>query len=150
MFKRVGRQLLGGIVCICALQLHAGLPKGCEIEDVKTETIEFKGQGKALIYVQNLHPQDVYLANQDMQLTTKLSPLQWSVLLPKQNQNASFSCVESKPGAEQRVSCAGLVKVCRLSNVEFAGEFDKMQWLVSNESIENSYDILTVKHIKIA
>ncbi len=133
-----------------SFQLHAGLPKGCEIEDVKTKTLQFKGQDNVLIYIQSVHAEDVYLANQDMQLTTKLKPLQWSVLLPKMNQELAFSCVESKPGAEQRVSCMGLIKVCRLSNVEFVEGYEKMQWLVSNESLENSYDILAVKHIKVA
>lgn len=128
----------------------AGLPKGCEIEDIKTELLQLNGQDNTLIYIQNLHPQDIYLANQNLQLTTKLIPLQWSVLMPKSKNATTFTCVESKPGAEQRIPCAGLIKICRLSHVEFAGDIENTQWLVSNETLENSYDILTVKHIKVA
>ena len=128
----------------------AALPRGCEIEDVKTELLQLQSHDNTLIYIQNLHQQDVYLANQNLQLTTKLTPLQWSVLMPKSNNDTTFACVESKPGAEQRIPCAGLIKVCRISHVAFSQSVENMQWLVSNESLENSYDILTTKHIKVA
>ena len=129
---------------------RAALPKGCVIEDVTTQTLQVKNQAHSLVYIQNIHATDVFLASDNIQLTAKLVPLQWSVFLPANSDKTEFTCVESKPGSEQKVSCIGLVKICRLSDVEFAGSFEQMQWLVSNESLENSYDLLTLKHIKVA
>ncbi len=146
---KIMHRIIVTLILFLSINVQATLPNGCVIEDVKTETVQVKNQAHSLVYIQNAHATDVFLASENIQLTTKLVPLQWSVFLPADSDNTEFSCVESKPGSEQRVSCMGLVKICRLSGVEFAGSFEQMQWLVLNESLENSYDLLTLKHIAL-
>lgn len=129
---------------------NAALPKGCIIEDVKEDDIQLENQASSVVYVQNKKDVDVFLANNDAQLTSRLMPGVWSVLLVKDIKKIQFSCIESKPGSEQKISCMNVLNICRIKKVTVSESFKQSLWLVQNESLPGSYDMLTIKHVDLA
>lgn len=138
------------ILLLFTFHCQAMLPPGCVIKTIDTQELILSKQENTLIYIQNKGEDDIYLANQKPTLTSKLSPKMWSVLQVKDLIEPHFSCIESKPGAEQRVTCQDVLRVCHIATVKSSEVAEKTRWLVENDTLENSAEQLIQNNIKVA
>ncbi len=88
--------------------------KSCKILSINNDNLEFNVNKSAIFFVHNITANDVWLIanNNAVNLNNKLIAKQWSALILTTHL-LKFSCIESRPGHEQRLSCANLITVCQ-------------------------------------
>lgn len=124
------------------------LPKGCRILDVNKPDIELSSAKDLMFYIQNDHTSDIYLADKDDPLRTiKISPKHWGVFIAKAKQPSEFSCIESKPGSEQKLACQGMIKICQIETMKYGEPYLNGFWAAQDLTLDQSIDALTLKHI---
>lgn len=107
-----------------------GIP--CKSILVQKETVVLSSKKPILIMIHNLSPNDLWITHADS--SSCLSPDKWSALALNAN-SYELSCVESKPGHEQQLPCAGLIAVCEWSNVTLSEKDPGTYWKSENMNL---------------
>lgn len=101
------------------------LPTGCVAVVVKNENVNLKAKKSMYIFIHNLSENDVWLINQTEKnnlqstLSSKMVAGSWSALVVNQDiKKLKFSCIESKPGHEQKISCQDVLAICQWPNTK--------------------------------
>ncbi len=137
-----------GLLAISSLS-YASLPSGCDVIELKKPSFELQAKLNQLFYMKNTHPDNIYLVGTKPNLTIKISPQKWAILLVAANEKNNFFCIESKPGSEQRVACGDVVQICQLSKAKIADKFKETSWLIKDESLDQASENLHIKHVLV-
>lgn len=113
------------VLCIFAVNADAEeiFPAGCKAVMVDGEVLSLSAKKRALVMIHNLSTLDLWVthpvteASANAGWSSRLDAGNWTALALDE---ASFelSCIESRPGHEQQVPCAGLLSVCQFSPVK--------------------------------
>ncbi len=113
------------VSCMFAVNVHAEeiFPNGCKAVMVEGEALNLSAKKRALVMIHNLSSIDLWVthpvteASANAGWSSRLDAGNWTALALD---DASFelSCIESRPGHEQQVPCAGLLSVCQFSPVK--------------------------------
>jgi len=96
-------------------------PRGCKPLVVKDELLTLVAEQPTLVMVHNISTTDLWMTHPvshhsaNAGWTTQLQSGQWSALVYNEK-TFDLSCIESRPGHEQQVPCAGLLAACEWSN----------------------------------
>lgn len=98
-------------------------PVGCVPVEVHEEYVKLTTGQPALVMIHNLSNVDLWITHP---LSEPSASAGWSSHLQSGHWSAlaldkktfDLSCIESKPGHEQQVPCAGLLSVCQYPNVK--------------------------------
>ena len=98
-------------------------PPGCKAVMIQGEQLNLSAKKRALVMIHNLSSLDLWVthpvseASASAGWSTRIQAGNWTALALDQ---ASFelSCIESRPGHEQQVECAGLLSVCQYPAVK--------------------------------
>lgn len=101
-----------------------GFPAGCKPAAVKDDPFVLKSTKlPELVLVHNLSNSEIWVTHPvtdpsaSAGWSSKLQGGNWSALT-LQSDTFELSCIESKPGHEQQVPCAGLLAVCQWSGIK--------------------------------
>ncbi|AHE65687.1 hypothetical protein [Legionella oakridgensis] len=98
------------------------LPTGCKAIKVNDETVMLSAPKPTLVMIHNISNTDLWVTHPVSEpsasagWSSRLQAGNWSALAV-QNKSFELSCIESKPGHEQQVSCANVLAVCQWSDV---------------------------------
>ena len=98
-------------------------PVGCTPLVLHDEAIKLSAEKPVLVMLHNLSKIDLWMIHPESESSAHAS---WSSLLQAGRWSAlaldkklfELSCIESRPGHEQQVPCAGLVVACQWHNVK--------------------------------
>ena len=97
-------------------------PEGCAPIVVHEELVKLSATKPALVMIHNLSNMDLWIThpvsepNASAGWSSRLQAGNWSALA-LDKKSFELSCIESRPGHEQQVPCAGLIAACQWSNV---------------------------------
>ncbi|KTD22770.1 Uncharacterised protein [Legionella lansingensis] len=95
-------------------------PASCKPVAVKEESVMLSAKKPLLILIHNLSKSDLWITHPVSEpsasagWSSRLQAGHWSALA-LDKESFEISCIESKPGHEQQVPCAGVISVCRWS-----------------------------------
>ena len=110
------------MVVACGTYADEIFPIGCKPIVVHDELLKLLADKPALVMVHNLSKMDLWMTHPVSQpgmsagWSSRLQSGNWSALALDQK-TFELSCIESRPGHEQQVPCAGLLAACQWSNV---------------------------------
>ncbi len=103
------------------------LPNGCIAVVIKNDIVTLKVDKNMFIFIHNLSEENVWLVNQadvdnpQSALSSEIVAGTWSALaLNQAPQELKLSCIESKPGHEQKVSCQDVLAICQWPNTKIS------------------------------
>ncbi|WP_370569064.1 hypothetical protein [Legionella sp. PL877] len=110
--------ILLAIFWIPVANAETTIPASCKPVRVQNETVVLSAEKPLLIMIHNLSKSDLWITHPVSEpgasagWSSRLKAGNWSALALDK---ASFelSCIESKPGHEQQIPCAGAISVCR-------------------------------------
>lgn len=118
------RYLLAGVLCLMAVMGHAEtiFPAGCKPIVVADEPFLLVSDSPTVVLIHNVSSTDLWITHPvsdpgaSAGWSSRLQAGQWSALT-LQDKSFELSCIESKPGHEQQVPCAGVLAVCEWKKV---------------------------------
>jgi hypothetical protein len=125
--------LLSGCFAVWAKEYF---PKGCKALPLKTVNMELEAQPDQLMFMHNISPHEIWLANPSRpKWTVGLQPGRWNVLYLPQG-TTHWRCIQSETGHEQQVSCQEVIAVCQWPATIPKGLEQKVEgWVLENQSI---------------
>ena len=93
-------------------------PTGCKPIVVKDELVTLSADKPVLVMIHNLSSVDLWIThpvsepNASAGWSSRLQGGNWSALA-LDKKSFELSCIESRPGHEQQVPCAGLLAICQ-------------------------------------
>lgn len=93
-------------------------PVGCKAVVVKDESVTLTAPKSAVVMIHNLATHELWLTHPVVDpsssagWTSRLQGGNWSALA-LHDKSFELSCIESRPGHEQQISCAGVLAVCQ-------------------------------------
>lgn len=112
-------------------------PVGCKAIIIKEGPLILSAPKPVLIMVHNLSNHDLWVthpvsdAGASAGWSSQLESDRWSALA-LHDQSFELTCIESKPGHEQQVACAGLLAVCEWTNRAIPQEVSHTYWAGEN------------------
>jgi hypothetical protein len=123
----------------------------CQPLAVQNASIALKAKKPILIFVHNHSKVDLWITHPVIEVglnqghsSTHLEPEQWSVLV-LDKEIFELGCVESRPGHEQQVSCAGFIEACEWPNISIPEKFKGTFWASENMPLKEVYSNLGVQ-----
>jgi len=119
--------LIGLIVMLAPAMADEIFPAGCVPVEVHEELVKLTTGKPALVMIHNLSNLDLWIThplsepNASAGWSSRLQSGHWSALA-LDKKAFDLSCIESRPGHEQQVPCAGLLSVCQWLNVELSNK----------------------------
>ena len=115
------KYLLSIMLIFTAFNVHADdiFPAGCKAIVVKDESVNLTAPKPVVVMVHNLAKHELWLTHPVAEpsasagWTSRLQGGNWSALA-LHDKSFELSCIESRPGHEQQISCAGVLAVCEL------------------------------------
>ncbi len=100
---------------VCADEIF---PSGCKAIVVKDESVKLSMKKPSIVMIHNLSDGDIWITHPVAEPSASAG---WSSRLQGNNWSAlalsdklfELTCIESKPGHEQQVPCAGVLAVCK-------------------------------------
>ena len=98
-------------------------PPGCKPLVVSDELVTLSTEKPTLVMIHNLSKLDLWIthpvteASANAGWSSRLQSGNWSALA-LDKKTFELSCIESRPGHEQQVPCAGLLAVCQWTKVK--------------------------------
>lgn len=122
------------------LNAEEAAPSGCKPIVVSGESILLSAKNSGLVIIHNISNVDLWITHPVSEPSasagesSRLQERHWSALA--QDKNAfELSCIESKPGHEQQVPCAGVVSVCHWSTVKMPTQSSGTYWAGENMAL---------------
>lgn len=118
------------------------LPNNCQPIAITSATVDFSSfvvQNPTLIIIHNLAKTNLWLtlhdevANYD-NLSSMISADHWAAIIWS-HKSSKFSCIETRPGHEQQISCEGMVFLCRWEITKSKKDIPANFWLAENMSL---------------
>lgn len=118
------RYILTIVLALTLPQAWAGeiFPTGCKPIVVQEELLKLSAEQPALVMIHNLSNMDLWITHPVSEQTasagwsSRLQAGNWSALAVS-DKSFELSCIESRPGHEQQVPCAGLLAACQWPNI---------------------------------
>lgn len=117
--------ILSILLILMSLNANAGeiFPAGCKPITVHEELVKLSTKKPALVMIHNLSNVDLWITHP---VTEPSASAGWSSRLQAGNWSAlaldkesfELSCIESRPGHEQQVPCAGLLAACQWTKIK--------------------------------
>ena len=131
--------------CIFA---QSSLPDGCKSLKVAQPQVKLYGREQTGYFILNKSGNAMFIsAFNSASLLEKLDSNRWSVLTITKGQEVTFSCIEIKPGSEQKISCQDQLRICQVKLFAQDKRRSKTVWLSENKTLEEISDELTIKQI---
>lgn len=119
------RYVLSMILMLVVFSTYADeiFPQGCKPLVVDEELVKLSTKKPTLVMVHNLSNMDIWITHPVSEpsasagWSSRLQAGNWSALA-LDKKSFDLSCIESRPGHEQQVPCAGLLAACQWSNVK--------------------------------
>lgn len=130
-----------GVLISYGGQAEEGLPARCKPIAVEEESVVLSAPNPMLVLIHNRSDMDLWITHlvsdptADAGWSSRLQPGKWSALAVH-DQAFELVCIESKPGHEQQLPCAGLLDVCQwigtdLSKQKLTGTF----WAAEDQTL---------------
>lgn len=118
------KHIVSLMLVLAIANLHAAeiFPEGCTPLVVHEELVKLSADKPALVMIHNLSSMDLWIThpvsepNANAGWSSRLQAGNWSALALNKK-SFELSCIESRPGHEQQVPCAGLLAACQWSHV---------------------------------
>ena len=117
-----------------------GFPLSCQPIAVQEESVVLKAKQSLLVLVHNLSNSDLWIThpvsdpNTSAGWSSHLESGNWSALVVDKDP-FELSCIESKPGHEQQIPCAGVLGVCEWTTVKLPAQLKGTFWGGENMSL---------------
>lgn len=119
------KTILSIILALLTINLHAEeiFPAGCKPLVVHDELLKLSAKKPTLVMIHNLSKTDLWITHPVTEDTasagwsSRLQGGHWSALA-LDKKSFDLSCIESRPGHEQQVPCAGLLAACQWTKVK--------------------------------
>lgn len=132
------------VLCLSLLSMNVAakemLPAGCNPVLVQDNSLTLTAKANELFMLHNLSDIDLWLTHPisdpsaSAGFSSRLQGDHWSALAIDV-ESFEISCIESKPGHEQQVSCANVLAVCKLSDVSIPKKLSGTFWAGENMSL---------------
>lgn len=132
---------------------NAQWPVDCQLQPLQHQQWQVVAKQKGLMFVHNVQETVLFLVAMTPQnhmvpgLTLRLAPKHWGVLILNENEAVNFHCVQSTEGAEQRLPCRHMLKVCYQPHTKLAPNKQTIFWGPSNEDLATVNEELIVQEI---
>ncbi len=121
------KYILSILLSLLTISIHAEeiFPAGCKPLVVQGEVVKLSAKKPALVMIHNLSAVDLWITHPGSDAgvsagwSSRLQGGHWSALA-LDKKSFELSCIESRPGHEQQVPCAGLLAACQWSKVKMA------------------------------
>jgi hypothetical protein len=116
------------------------LPYACKVMSITGNTVMTPAGKPVLMMIYNLSEGELWITHlvtdpsAGAGWSSRLQTKHWSVLAPS-SQPFELSCIESKPGHEQQVACAGVLRVCQWFNVPTTDKQPTPYWVGENMTL---------------
>ena len=119
------KPILSVILILFAMTSHADeiFPSGCKPLTVHEELMTFSAEKPIVVMIHNLSTIDIWITHPVSEpsasagWSSRLQAGNWSALA-LDKKSFELSCIESRPGHEQQVPCAGLLAACQWTSVK--------------------------------
>lgn len=120
------RLIMAALMSFLVTNIYAGgsiMPPLCKPVMVDKAELNLTAKKPALVLIYNHSNSELWLSHPVKNIgasagwTSQLESQKWSALALNKK-DFKLTCIESKPGHEQEVSCQGLVTVCKWPNQE--------------------------------
>lgn len=115
------------------------LPAGCSAVVVKDDVVNLPKNKAKFVFIHNLSENNLWLVrqvteqNSQVVLSSKMGAGTWSALILGQNsKDIKFSCIESKPGHEQKISCQDVLAICQWPHTKIPEDIKDVFFLAEN------------------
>jgi hypothetical protein len=116
-------------------------PKGCRAMVVKDERVTLSAEKlPQLVFLHNLSAEDLWITHPvtdpsaSAGWSSRLQAGNWSALVLG-NSSFELSCVESKPGHEQQIPCAGVLAICQWKSIKISAEKKDTYWAAEDMAL---------------
>lgn len=119
--------LIGLMVSLTSAIAGEIFPDRCVPVEVHEELVKLTADKPALVMIHNLSKFDLWIThpisepNASAGWSSRLQAGHWSALA-LDKKSFDLSCIESRPGHEQQVPCAGLLSVCQWPNMKISAK----------------------------
>lgn len=147
------------VLCLLLLSLNSYSveppPSGCKTIHFSGSTVVLSKESPSLVLLHNLSDVDLWVTHPIIDpgasagWSSRLEPKHWSALALN-NKTFELGCIESKPGHEQQISCAGVLAICRWEGMTDASLAQKEQvfWAVENMPLPDLLESLNQRGFK--
>ena len=117
-------------------------PTGCNPVAIEGETVTLKTKQPTLYLIYNNSPNDLWVTHPVSEpsasagWSSRLETQNWSALALDQN-SFELSCIESRPGHEQQIPCAGVLAICHWPKVKLPTSATGTFWAGENMTLES-------------
>lgn len=136
------RKIISCLLALTGFALHASdnMPSGCVPLTIAKETVMLSTKKPLVMMIHNTSPNDLWITHPVSEPSASAG---WSSRLDADNWSAlafdkkefELSCIESKPGHEQQVPCAGVIAVCEWDGVSFPETLSGTFWAGENMTL---------------
>lgn len=121
---------------------ETAFPPACQPVPVVGETVALKASEQRVLLIHNLSETDLWITHPvtdpsaSAGWSSRLEGGNWSALTLDKN-SFELSCIESKPGHEQQVACAGMIAICEWASIKIPSQLKGTFWAAENQSLAN-------------
>lgn len=129
-------------------------PTTCEPVVVKDESVVLKAKDPLLVLIHNVSQNDLWITHPVSEpsasagWSSHLEAGNWSALAVDK-ESFELSCIESKPGHEQQVPCAGVITICDWTAVKTPEQVKGTFWASENASLATLMSQLVGRGFKL-
>lgn len=130
------------------------LPHGCHSIAVTQATVTLPKSPSSLILMNNVSEMDLWIThpisepNASSGWSSRLQTNHWSALALG-DEAFELSCIESKPGHEQQISCSGSLVICEWPGLKGTDSQKMPYWAAENMPLSELLSSLSQKGFKI-
>ncbi len=129
------KYILSLLLALVAFNANADeiFPPGCKPLVVADELLTLSAEKPTLVMIHNLSKLDLWITHPVSEpsanagWSSRLQAGNWSALAVDKK-SFELSCIESRPGHEQQVPCAGLLAVCQWTKVKMPASESGTFW----------------------
>lgn len=136
------KQIIITLLMIASWGIHAetSFPYGCKPMTMTGSTVKLPAKAPGLVLIRNVSESDLWITHP---ITDPSASAGWSSRLQASRWSAfalgpqafELSCIESKPGHEQQVSCTGVLAICEWHNIKSTDKVPPPYWASENMTL---------------
>lgn len=115
-------------------------PFGCKGVEINDKALVLSAPKPLLVMINNLSKTDIWITHPvtdpgaSAGWSTRLQAGKWSALTLREKA-FELSCIESKPGHEQQVSCESVLAICQWSDISMPSKIAGTYWAGEDMSL---------------
>lgn len=121
------------------IQAQEIFPNGCTPLVVDGELVKLSTKKPVVVMLHNLSNNDLWITHPadtdpgaQAGWSSQLNGGKWSALALDETKSFQLSCIESRPGHEQQIPCAGVLAVCKWINITMPEKKSGVFWAGEN------------------